>query len=93
MGRGAEKGEPRLVDSGGSDHLGVTDDELLGAGWRLRGEAWHACAATGQVAENRRVVVVVVERPVAGLAVVKIDPLPNLVVANCIFVAVVGIRT
>src|ERR1700726_1750160 len=44
VGSRTEEGRPRLVDSGGSDHLGVTYDELLGAGWRLRGESWNACA-------------------------------------------------
>ena len=34
----------------------------------------------------------IVERPIAGLLVVEIDSLPNLIVVNCIPVAVIGVR-
>src|ERR1700758_2153794 len=93
VGSRAEEGCPRLVDSGRSDHLGVTYDELLGAGWRLRGEPWHACAVLRQGAEDGRIVKVVIERPVARLAIVEIDALSELVIPNSSSLAIVGIRT
>src|SRR5215469_2359020 len=89
MGSGPEKGRARLIYSGRSENLGVADDELLRPRRRLRGEAWHACS--GQGADNSRIVKVVVERPVAGLSVVEIDPLSDLVVGNCAPLAVIRI--
>ena len=79
---GAEESQPRLVHSGGSDGLVVTDDEFLRAGWRHRREAWHACAAAGQGAVHRRVVKVIIEGPIARLPTIKVDPLSDLVVSN-----------
>src|ERR1700687_410325 len=93
VGSRAEEGRPRLVDSGRPDNLGVTYDELLGAGWRLRGESWHGGAVLRQGAEHGRIVKVVIERPVARLAIVEVDPLSDLVIRNNISLAIVGIRT
>ena len=89
MGSRTEEGQPRLVHSGGSDGLVITDDELLRAGWRHRGEAWHVCAAVGQGAVHRRVVKVIIEGPVARLLAVKVDPLSDFVVSNRVLLTIV----
>src|SRR5438270_6204778 len=48
MGRGPEEGRARLVDGARSDGFCITNDKLLCASGRYRGEARHACAAVGQ---------------------------------------------
>ena len=89
VGRRAEEGQARLIHSGRSENLGVTYDKLLGASGRPRREARHACAAARQGAENGRIVEVVIERPVARLAIVEVDPLSDLVVRKRISLAIV----
>src|ERR1700680_166852 len=48
VGGGAEEAEARLIHRRGPERFGITHYELLGSRWRLRGEAWNACAAAGQ---------------------------------------------
>ena len=91
MGRGTEERQSRLIHSGGSECLVVTDDEFLRTGWRHRREAWDACAAAGQRAVYSRIVKVIVEGPIARLSTVKVDPLSDLVVSNRIPLAVVRV--
>src|SRR5262249_48364682 len=85
---GTEEGSARLVHRRGADGLIVADNELLRASWRYRGEAGNACATVGQGAVHGRVVKVVIKRPVARLAIVKVDPLPDLVVRNPILLPI-----
>src|SRR5947209_1560742 len=91
VGRGSEKGQTRLIHRGSSDTLSVTDDELLRPRWCRRRKAGNACL--GQGAIDRRIVEVVVERPVPRLAIVEVDPLSDLVVSNSVPSAVVRIES
>jgi len=71
----------------GPSVLGLTHYELLGFRcWRLRGEAWNALRRRWDSAlKTVESSDVVVERPVARLAVIEIDPLSDLVVTSTVF--------
>src|SRR5580692_7286893 len=86
-----EKSGSCFVHGRRSKSFGIAYDKFLGTGWRRCGEAWDGCA--GQRAQDRRIVEVIVERPITSLLIGEVDALADLVVSHSILLTVVRVRT
>src|SRR5262249_39552193 len=69
--------------------LGIANYKLLRAGRRNRRETWGA--GDTERARDVRVIKVIVEGPIAGLLVVEVNSLANLVIPDRVSATIVGI--
>src|SRR2546427_12948157 len=72
-----EEAQTKLIHRAGAESSVIADNELLSAGCRDAGKAWHAGI---QRVEVVGVVEVIIKRPVAGHLVNEVHALPSLVI-------------